>query len=376
MPLYHTSASVLGLCTCLINGYTFVIGRKFSTRKFWPEVRASKATIIQYVGETCRYLLAAPVQLDLDTGEDLDRKHSVRVAFGNGLRPDVWNQFKKRFGIDTIGEFYASTEGPSAAFNLSSNDFTLGAVGRGGTLYTWLLSNQLAVVEVDWETEAPRRSPDRHGFCKKVPAGTPGELLHRVGPGSLAKNYQCYFNNAQATGGKIIRDAFWKGDAWFRTGDIMRIDSEGRWYFCDRIGDTFRWKSENVATTEVSEVLGMHEAVNEAMVYGVQVPHHDGRAGCAAVVLHGKATNTVLHELAVHAGNRLPSYAIPLFLRVMMEIQATGTNKQQKHFLRAEGVDPIKAREAGHDLFWLRDGMYLKFEDEDWEELKLGRIRL
>lgn len=376
MPLYHTSASILGLCTCLINGSAFILGRKFSTRNFWSEVRASEATIIQYVGETCRYLLAAPVQLDLRTGQDLDRTNNVRVAFGNGLRPDVWNRFKERFGIDTIGEFYASTEGPIASLNLSSNDFTSGAIARYGMLATWYLKPQIAVVEVDWETESPLRSPHNNGFCKRVPAGAPGELLYRVGPGSLSPNYQCYFDDAQATNGKILRDALWKGDLWFHTGDIVRIDSEGRWYFCDRIGDTFRWKSENVSTAEVSEALGMHEAVDEANVYGVQLPHHDGRAGCAAVVLRRDVTKALLHELAVHVGDRLPRYAIPLFLRVVREMQATGNNKQQKHLLRAEGVDPTTAREAGDTLFWFQGGRYVEFEDEDWEALKLGRIQL
>lgn len=376
MPLYHTSASILGLCTCLVNGSAFILGHKFSARKFWPEVRASKATIIQYVGETCRYLLAAPAQLDPNTGEDLDRKNSVRVAFGNGLRPDVWNRFKERFGIDTIAEFYASTEGPTASFNLSSNDFTAGAIGRNGMFSNWLQKNQIAIVEVDWEKEYPLRFSDNNSFCKKVPVGTPGELLYRIGPGSLSTKYQCYFNNAEATDGKILRDALWNGDTWFRTGDIVRIDSEGRWYFCDRIGDTFRWKSENVSTAEVSEALGMHDAVDEANVYGVQLPHHDGRAGCAAVVLHAKATKTLLHELAMHAGDRLPRYAIPVFLRVMREIKATGNNKQQKQLLRAEGVDPIKAREAGDNLYWLSGGTYVEFDDEDWQELKLGRIKL
>lgn len=376
MPLYHTSASILGLCTCLIKGSTLVLGRKFSNRKFWPEVRASKATIIHYVGETCRYLLAAPPQLDPNTGEDLDRANSVRVAFGNGLRPDVWNRFKERFGIDNIAEFYAATEGPAASFNLSSNDFASHAIARNGMLSMWLLNNQIAILEVDWETETPLRFPHNNSFCKKVPTGTPGELLCRTGPGSLSKNHQCYFNNAQATNGKILHDVLWKGDTWYRTGDIVRIDSEGRWYFCDRIGDTFRWKSENVSTTEVSEALGMHSFVDEANVYGVQLPHHDGRAGCAAVVLHGQITKALLHELAMHAEDRLPRYAVPIFLRVMREMQATGTNKHQKHLLRVEGVDPVKAREAGDILFWLRGGTYVEFEDKDWQELKLGRIEL
>lgn len=376
MPLYHASAALLGFCSCLINGCTFIIGHKFSTRNFWPEVRASNATIIQYVGETCRYLLAAPPQLDPTTGEDLDGKNTVRVAFGNGLRPDVWNRFKERFGIDTVAEFYAATEGPQGTWNISSNDFSRGAIGRNGFLSRCYLNTQYVIVKLDWVLELPLRSPENNNFCTKVSPGSPGELLCKVDAAQIDKKFQGYFNNAKATNGKVLRDVFAKGDAWFRTGDVVRWDSEGRWYFCDRVGDTFRWKAENISTAEVSEALGTHPAVQEANVYGVEIPHHEGRAGCAAMVLDRDASQTLLDGVATHAKERLPRYAVPLFLRIMSEIQATGNNKQQKHVLRAQGVEPGKVRGAGDRMFWLREGTYVEFEDRDWEQLQMERLQL
>lgn len=378
MPLYHSSAALLGFCTCLMSGSTFVLGYKFSTKLFWPDVRASNATIIQYVGETCRYLLSAPPQIDPSTGEKLDKKHHVRIAFGNGLRPDVWNRFKDRFGIETIGEFYAATEGPSGCWNLSSNDFATGAIGRNGFLSTLFLAPEIAIVELDWETETPRRFPSTQNFCRRVPRGEPGELLYLVDAKQVQKKFQGYFRNAQASEGKILRDVLAKGDAWFRSGDIVRWDPQGRWYFTDRIGDTMRWKSENISTSEVSEALGAHPAVHEANVYGVALPNHDGRAGCAALVLSGDATQETLDGVAAAARARLPKHAVPLFLRVVRETRATGNNKQQKHVLRRQGVEPALVREdgGGDTVFWLRGEGYVPMGDGDWEDLKMGRVRL
>ena len=376
MPLYHATAAVLGFAVCLNNGSTFIIGHKFSTQRFWHEVRDSNATMIQYVGETCRYLLGAPPHIDLTTGEDLDRKNSVRVAFGNGLRPDIWNRFKERFGIDVIAEFYGVTEGPQGAWNFSTNDFSRGAIGRNGALSSLYTRRQVAVVEVDWETEVPRRFPKNHNFCKRVPTGDPGEMLFRIDAADIIKTYQGYLNNNQASNTKILRGVFSAGDAWFRTGDVVRWDDEGRRYFCDRIGDTFRWKSENVSTTEVSEALGMHPAVREANVYGVEIPHHDGRAGCAAVVFSGEITKTLLSDLAAHARARLPKYALPLFLRATDKMEATGNNKQQKHVLKAQGVEPAKVRANGDRVFWLQGAAYVEFGDADWEALVASRVHL
>ena len=377
MPLYHTSAATLGFCNCLVIGSAFLLGHKFSTRTFWPEVRAHGATIIQYVGETCRYLLAAPPQYDSVTGEDLDSKNNVRLAFGNGLRPDIWNRFRQRFGIETITEFYAATESPSALFNTSSNDFSSGAVGRNGLLATSSMGAGVAIVEIDWEAERPLRSAESNNHCVRVKAGEPGELIYRLDPTDPSKNFQGYYGNPKATESKILKDAFVNGDVWYRTGDCLRWDAEGRWWFCDRIGDTFRWKSENVSTTEVSEALGMHPSVNEANVYGVELPNHDGRAGCAAVLFNSKFNQALLDQVASHTIRSLPKYAVPLFLRIVSDIGATGTNKQQKHLLRTEGVDPRKVRDTqGDKVYWLKGGRYVEFTDEDWEEMKAGRVKL
>jgi acyl-CoA synthetase (AMP-forming)/AMP-acid ligase II len=383
MPLYHSTAAILAFCTSLLAGTTLVIGHRFSARNFWKEVRESNATVIQYVGETLRYLLAVPREVDPVTGEDLDKKNNVRLAYGNGLRPDIWNRVKERFGIETVAEFYASTEGVSGHWNISSNDFTAGAIGRNGYLAELLLGRTMAVVEVDHESEAPWRD-QKTGFCRRVERGEPGELIYALDPANISKGFQGYYNNNKATEGKILRDVFAKGDAWFRTGDTVRWDREGRWYFSDRIGDTFRWKSENVSTAEVAEILGNHPDVLEANVYGVLLPHHDGRAGCAAIVLKDPVTGGVsvaepsekiLESLAIHVLSNLPRYAVPLFLRVTTQLQATGNNKQQKHVLRVEGVDPSRVP-ATDRLYWLQGNKYVPFGQQDWGRLNAAQVRL
>lgn len=374
MPLYHSSGAFLAFGTSLVTSNTLVLGRRFSTKTFWPEVRQSKATIIQYVGETCRYLLSAPPQLDPTTGENLDRANNVTKAFGNGLRPDVWERFKERFGIETIGEFYGATEGVSAVWNLSSNSFASGAIGRNGTLSSLILGRQFAIVDVDWTTELPLRT-GKENFCRRVPRGEPGELIFKVDPANVFSKFQGYFNNPGATESKIMRDVLVKGDAYVRSGDVVRWDKEGRWWFCDRIGDTFRWKSENISTAEVSEILGLHPKIFEANVYGVEVPHHDGRAGCAAVLFEGDVVNEdILESLGVHATKRLPKYSVPSFLRVVTEHKTTGNNKQQKAVLRSEGVDPEKV--GGEKVYWLRGGRYVEFGEEDWKRLREGGVKL
>lgn len=379
MPLYHSTAGVLGFGTCLASGCTFVLGHRFSNRTFWPEVRDSHATVIQYVGETLRYLLAAPPQKDPITGEDLDKKNNVRLAFGNGLRSDVWKRFQDRFNVEAIAEFYSATEGTGATWNLSRNDFAVGAIGRNGALSSFLLRSRAKIVQLDWETELPFRDPKNHNFCVQVTRGQPGELLYKIEDSKdITRAYQGYFNNTKASRSKIMRSVFEKGDAYFRTGDVVRWDKEGRWWFCDRIGDTFRWKSENVSTAEVSEVLGTHGAIVEANVYGVELPHHEGRAGCATVtVSDGRDMDQKsLDSVAAHVSKRLPRYAVPLFLRVTKSMQATGNNKQQKHVLRAEGVKPEPIRSTGDQVFWLRRGTYETFNDDDWKTLEAGRVKL
>lgn len=234
-------------------------------------------------------------------------------------------------------------------------------------------------MKVDWETELPYRDP-KTGLCQRVAVDTPGELLFGVNAADISKNFQGYFNNNKASQTKIMRDVLKKGDAWFRTGDVIRRDSNGLTFFMDRIGDTFRWKSENVSTNEVSESLGRHPVVHEANVYGVELPHHDGRAGCVSITLDGDVNEPLLNDLADHAQRTLPKFAVPVFLRVRSREDSlgttTGTNKQQKHVLRQQGVDP---RLVGDDeLYWLKPGNpgYMKFEEGDWNEMVSGRVKL
>jgi acyl-CoA synthetase (AMP-forming)/AMP-acid ligase II len=402
MPLYHSSAAVLGFSTCLMNGTTFILGRKFSVSGFWREVRESQATVLQYVGETCRYLLAAPVEPDPeDPSRNLDQKHKVRIAFGNGLRPDVWERFQTRFGVETIAEFYAATEGTSGSWNLSRNEFSRGAVGRNGVIAGLVAERQLCVVQVDYENEVPVRDPARGGLCIRVPRGEAGELLYKVDAADIGSKYQGYFNDAAASEKKILRDVLDHGDAWFRTGDVLRWDGEGRWWFVDRLGDTFRWRSENVSTAEVAQVLGIHPNVVEANVYGVQIPGHEGQAGCAAILLNtssgcggGSSSRTtkkeepdpesdpepdpdLMQELAAFLSENLPKYSVPVFLRVVRQMQRTGNMKQQKHVLRGEGVDLDKVEGLyGDQIWWLQGERYVRFRSGDWEALRGGRVRL
>lgn len=371
---------MLGFVGTVVGGSTLALGRKFSTKTFWPEVRASRATSIQYVGETLRYLLAAEPQRDPATGADLDKAHSVRLAFGNGLRPDVWKRFQERFNVGTIAEFYAATEGMLATWNLSNNDFGVGAIGRGGWLIRSLVGGNTALAEMDWERDEPLR--DRAtGLCRRAGPGTSGEMLFKLPdrPGEMETRFQGYFNDKKATDAKVLRDVFRKGDAWFRTGDVLQQNGDGLLYFMDRIGDTFRWKSENVSTAEVSQVMGLHPAVREANVYGIELPHHDGRAGCATVCLDRPVPDAdTLRGLATHLRATLPAYAVPLFLRVVPELgtDTTGTNKQQKYNLRKIGVKPTKGGKGGAVVYWLRGDTYVPFGDKDWKKIEAGRLKL
>ncbi|KAJ3562088.1 hypothetical protein NPX13_g8699 [Xylaria arbuscula] len=374
LPLYH--ASGLGLCTlpCLWSGATVVLGRKFSHSKFWPEVRESKATHIQYVGELCRYLVNAPPS-------PLDRSHKVRMAWGNGMRPDVWERFRERFGIECINELYGASDGITTTTNPNRGDFSRNAVSVRGPLWH-LLNRDEKRIKVDPDTLEVIRGKD--GWAIEAKADETGELINKMDPNTPDAGTPQYFGNRSATTKRRITDVFSKGDLWFRSGDLMRLDSQGRLFFVDRLGDTFRWHSENVSTNEVSDVVGKFPQIAETNVYGVLVPNADGRAGCAAVVpsddiLNGKK-ELDFTALAEHCLASLPRYAVPLFLRVTKSLDYTGTHKMQKQKLRTEGIDisAIKESSAEDRMYWLPPGSqtYVPFADKDLDALKGGRVRL
>eukprot|EP01097_Dermamoeba_algensis_P002854 TRINITY_DN2132_c0_g1_i1.p1 TRINITY_DN2132_c0_g1~~TRINITY_DN2132_c0_g1_i1.p1 ORF type:complete len:627 (-),score=128.17 TRINITY_DN2132_c0_g1_i1:170-2050(-) len=341
LPLYHSAANIVGLGTCWAMGIPFTFRRKFSATSFWHDVSANNCTVIQYIGELCRYLLMTPPT-------PYDTAHNVRLAIGNGLRPDIWEKFQKRFQIQEIGEFYSATEANIAFFNRG------GPVGSIGFL-TPLLQKffPAKVVKFDIVSEQPIRGPD--GLCIEAAPGEPGELVAQIIYGDPARHFRGYTDPA-ATEKKILRNVMQKGDSFFRTGDLLRKDKDGNLYFVDRIGDTFRWKGENVSTNEVAEVISVHAGVKEVNVYGVSIPHFDGRAGMALIV-PADPQNFDLEALYKHITSNLPSYAAPLFIRIGQEMDVTSTFKHKKVDLVDQGFNPFVVK----DPLFFRDDIQKRF---------------
>ncbi len=331
LPMYHTNGGIIALGQALSVGGSAYIREKFSAGAFWADCVREKCTLFVYIGELCRYLMNSPTSPD-------ERRHKIRACIGNGLRLDIYEAFQKRFGVRAVLEFYGSTEGNAVMVNF---DFKPGAIGR---IPSWAASRfpmTLAAYDIDGETH-PR---DAAGFARMSAADEVGELLAEIrdDPRYPAARFDGYAD-AAATSAKILRDMFRPGDAWFRTGDLMRRDARGYFYFVDRIGDTFRWKGENVSTTEVAEAISTFPGVREAIVYGVAAPGYEGRAGMAALVVD-EIAEFDLDALRAHIEKALPSYARPLFLRFRTELDATSTFKPKKSQLVAEGFDPAVIEE-------------------------------
>ncbi|KAH9885356.1 acetyl-CoA synthetase-like protein [Xylariomycetidae sp. FL2044] len=359
MPLYHGTGGISAM-TQLLTGQTLCIAPKFSVSGFWHDIRDSGATWFVYVGETLRYLLAAPAS-------PLDRAHRVRGIYGNGLRPDVWKAFRDRFGIEVIHEFFNSTEGIMPLDNPARGDFRAHSVGHHGLLQRRRFHDVLVPVEIDVDTGDLARDP-ASGFARRVPYATGGEILVRQPP-TVTPPFPGYYKNPDATRSKYVADVFAKGDLWYRTGDALRRDPDGRWFFLDRLGDTFRWKGENVSTAEVSEVLGRYPGVGEATVYGVSLPGHDGKAGMAAIVVdEALGGGFDFNGLLRHARAHLPKYAVPIFIRQLSERSATHNNKQDKVPLKKAGVDPAETK--GDPVVWISDmgkgDEYVPFGEREW----------
>ena len=346
LPLYHNNALTVALGSVINSGSTLALGKSFSASKFWDEVIASRATAFIYIGEICRYLLNQPPK-------PTDRAHKVRLIAGNGLRPEIWDEFTSRFGIARVCEFYAASEGNAAFINIFNVPKSTG-----------ISPTPLAYVRYDHDTGAPLRGED--GRVQRVPAGEPGLLLSPV---NRLQPFDGYTDPA-ASEKKLVRNAFRDGDCWFNTGDLMSPQGMNHAAFVDRLGDTFRWKGENVATTEVERALGSDKSVEECTVFGVEIPRTGGRAGMAAVQLRdgaefdGKALAHTVYD-------QLPTYALPLFLRVVEAMDHTTTFKSRKVDLRDEAYGP----DIEDPLYVLagRDEGYVPFYDAYPDEVAAGK---
>jgi fatty-acyl-CoA synthase len=357
LPLYHSVGGVVAVGSVLSAGGSVVIAERLSVSRFWPDVFRFKCTLFQYIGELCRYLVNASPCPE-------ERKHALRLCCGNGLRADVWKKFKERFSIPHIIEFYAASEGTFSLFNIEDEP---GAIGH---VPPFLRPNFPAViVRYDAERDEPHR--DENGRCVRCVPNETGEALGRIsGRDNPDARFEGYMNAAE-TEKKILRNVFEEGDAWYRTGDLMRMDERGFIYFADRIGDTFRWKGENVSTAEVEQALSSCPGVLEIIVYGVTVPYADGRAGMAAIVVDETFDPASFHQIA---RERLPSYARPLFVRVCSSIPVTETFKPKKRVLIEEGFTP----EGMADQIYVEDrakNRYVRVHKGVYDYILSGEIR-
>jgi fatty-acyl-CoA synthase len=323
LPMYHSTGGIVAIGALLVSGGSVVLRPRFSASRFWQDITSHGCTIFQYIGDLCRYLVTAPPQ----PAED---EHNLRLCCGNGLQPAVWETFQERFRIPRILEFYASTEGNVSLYNCEGKP---GAIGRVPSF----LAHRFPVALIRSD-EAGNPIRDAEGHCLRCAAGEAGEAIGRIlaASDSAITQFDGYTDTA-ASDGKVLRDVFTAGDRWFRTGDLMRKDAAGYYYFVDRIGDTFRWKGENVSTAEVSDVLCRARGVHQAVVYGVAVAGTEGRAGMAALTV---GPDFELEALRRHMDENLPDYACPLFLRLCTALEVTGTFKPTKQHLASQGFAP------------------------------------
>ncbi|MEV6768768.1 long-chain-acyl-CoA synthetase [Nocardia sp. NPDC051030] len=360
LPLYHAAGSG-SICGALLAGATAIIVPKFSARQFFPDLVRFEATSFHYVGELFRYLVNQdPVPEE--------RTHKVTRCAGNGLRPDIWPVVQERFGIRRILEGYGSTEGNVSMINVEGRR---GAVGR----YPSFVRKALGIELIRYDIEADQPVRGRDGRCIRCAPGVAGELIGKIPAktGVSTGRFEGY-TEAEANERKILRDVFKPGDAYFRSGDLLRMDEDGFFYFVDRIGDTFRWKGENVATTEVAEMLSVLAGIDEVNVYGVEVPGADGRAGMAAIVSHedGPLDLSALYKATERD---LAPYARPLFLRIQPGIEVTGSLKHRKVNLVQQGFDPSKIEDALYFRSTLA-GTYVPLTQQVYDEICAGATRI
>ncbi len=357
LPLYHSVGGVVATGALLVSGGAVVLRERFSASGFWGDVAAERCTLFQYIGELCRYLLNGPAQAE-------ETRHVLRLACGNGLRADVWVPFQERFRIPQVLEYYAATEGNFSLYNCEGRP---GAIGR----IPPFLSHRMPVALVKFDDAAAAPARDGAGRCLKCAPDEVGEAIGQILTSGDNTRFEGY-TDPEASAGKLLRNVFAEGDAWYRTGDLMRKDAQGFFYFVDRVGDTFRWKGENVSTTEVAGVISAVAGVTDVAVYGVAVPNNDGRAGMAALVVSaGFNLATLRRELAA----QLPAYARPVFLRIVPALDLTGTFKLRKNELASQGYDPSQIADA----LYIEDssrGEYVALDVARHRVLTEGKLRI
>ena len=358
LPMYHSVGGVLATGAVLVGGGSVVIRDRFSVREFWNDVVRWDCTLFQYIGELCRYLLHGEPH-------PLENAHRIRLCCGNGLRADVWDVFKSRFRVPRILEFYAATEGNVSLFNVEGKP---GAIGR----IPFFLAHRFPAVLVRFDVEAGEPIRNEQGLCVRCAPNEVGEALGRIleDQSNIGSRFDGY-TTADASEKKILRNVFEPGDAWFRSGDLMRQDEKGYFYFVDRIGDTFRWKGENVSTFEVSAAIAEFPGVTQAIVYGVAVPGAEGRAGMAALVADGRIDLAAFRR---HLIERLPEYARPLFVRMQSEIDVTSTFKYTQTDLVRQGHDPL----ATSDVIYFNDPQrqsLVRLDQPLYDRINAGQVR-
>jgi fatty-acyl-CoA synthase len=358
LPLFHSSGFLVAMSSALWNGATFALAPRFSASRFWSEIRETEATAFVYIGEICRYLLNNPP-------DPQDGEHRLRQIIGNGMRPEIWGPFVERFKPGVVHEFYGATEGNVNMINLTGRFGSVGKMPPGKKL------NNALLVKFDHDTQMPVRGAN--GRCIPCETGEIGELLGRISPKVVSTRFDGYLDKKE-TEKKILKDVLKPGDAWFRSGDLLKQDDRGYYYFVDRIGDTFRWKGENVSTNEVADVLGRHDDIDMANVYGVKIGDMDGKAGMATLVLNEGAqfNPTEFYGLVT---KELPNYARPAFLRIAGAAALTETFKLKKTDLVKDGFDPGNVS----DPLWVRDdakGKYVKLTKKLHARVVSGKARV
>ncbi|CAH1133152.1 unnamed protein product [Ceutorhynchus assimilis] len=356
LPLYHTAGGCMSMGQMLCYGSSIVIRKKFSASSYFSECRKYNCTTAQYIGEMCRYILAVPPK-------PTDKEHNIRMIFGNGLRPQIWKEFVDRFNIKSVKEFYGATEGNA---NIVNTDNTVGSIGFISRIIPQIYP--ISIIKVDEQGEPLR---DARGLCRTCEPNEPGVFIGKIVPNNPSRAFLGYVDT-EASKKKIVRNVFSQGDSAFISGDILIADEFGNLFFKDRTGDTFRWKGENVSTSEIEGVLSNIVDYKDVVVYGVEIRNMEGRAGMAA--LYDPQREVSLDKLYKGLCEALPVYARPIFIRILTKLDLTGTYKMKKNDLQNQGFDPSRTSDS---IYYLTaKGQYEPVTQEIYEKINSGEIRI